>query len=161
MKDILDKITSYNLFNNLLPGILFVVILNKLTSYSFIQDDIIIGAFTYYFIGLIISRFGSLVIEPILKKVSLLKFADYTDFISASKKDSSIEIFSEINNMYRSFVSMFILFILFKLYELLSFKFLFLNSWSLYILILLLLLIFLLSYKKQTEYIKRRISVSK
>ena len=66
MKEILDKLSSYNLFNYLLPGVLFVVIASKVTRYGFIQDDIVIGVFLYYFIGMVISRFGSLVIEPLL-----------------------------------------------------------------------------------------------
>ena len=72
MKEILDKLSSYNLFNYLLPGVIFVVIANKVTHYDFIQDDIVIGAFLYYFIGMVISRFGSLAIEPILKYLSFL-----------------------------------------------------------------------------------------
>ena len=35
MKEILDKLSSYNIFNYLLPGIIFVVLMGKLTHYSF------------------------------------------------------------------------------------------------------------------------------
>jgi hypothetical protein len=161
MKEILDKITSYNLFNYLLPGVLFVAILDKFTTYSLHQDDLIVGAFVYYFVGLVISRFGSLVIEPILKKVSFVKFANYVDFVSASKKDLSIEIFSEVNNMYRTFVATFILIVLFKCYELLTIQVPILNEWSLYILIAVLLVMFLFSYRKQTQYITKRITIIK
>lgn len=70
MKDLLDKISSYNLFNYLFPGILFAVISKEFTSYSLLQDNLIVGAFIYYFIGLVVSRFGSLVIEPASKKPS-------------------------------------------------------------------------------------------
>jgi len=52
MKEILDKISSYNFFNYLLPGILFVVITEEFTSYSFIQENLVLGVFIYYFIGL-------------------------------------------------------------------------------------------------------------
>lgn len=158
MEELIEKISSYNFFNYLLPGILFAVAINSLTSYSFIQEDIIIGFFVYYFIGLIISKFGSLVVEPILKKVSFLKFADYKDFISASKKDSRINIFSEENNMYRTFCSMFVLLILLKLYYFISLKFQILEWLNVYFLIVLLLLIFLFAYRKQTQYITKRIN---
>ena len=160
MKEIFDKISSYNLFNYLLPGILFVVIAKEFTPYSFIQENLVIGAFVYYFIGLVISRFGSLIIEPVLKRVSFLKFADYADFVSASKKDLKIEIFSEVNNMYRTFSSTFILLLLLKLYESIEFIFPALKEGNLYILIILLLIMFLYSYKKQTAYIIKRIKVS-
>lgn len=160
MIEILDKISSYNLFNYLLPGILFVIIANKFTSYSFIESDLIIAAFVYYFIGLIISRFGSLIIEPILKKISFLKFADYRKFVSASKKDTKINLLSESNNMYRTFCSMLILLVLLKFYDLIEMKFQILNSWSPYILIGSLLLMFFYSYRKQTAYITKRIEAN-
>jgi len=160
MKEILDKLSSYNLFNHLLPGTLFAVILDKFTNYSLVQENLIVGAFMYYFIGLIISRFGSLIIEPLLKKMSFLKFADYKDFISASKKDAKIELFSEINNMYRTFTAMFILILVLKLYEFLDFKLLALKDWNLFILIVLLLIMFLYSYRKQTQYITKRIKAN-
>lgn len=161
MKEIIDKISSYNLFNYLLPGILFVVILDRFTGYSFVQNNLIIGAFVYYFIGLVISRFGSLFIEPVLKKVSFLKFAAYEDFISASKNDPKIEVFSEANNMYRTFSAMFVLLIFLKLYGSIQYKFPIISNWNPYILIGLLLIMFLYSYRKQTAYIIKRIKASK
>lgn len=160
MKEFLDKISSYNLFNYLLPGILFVVIAKEFTSYSFIQEDIIIGVFVYYFIGLVISRFGSLIIEPFLKSISFLKFAPYPDFISASKKDPKIEIFSEANNMYRTFSSMFALLLLIKLFTFINSKFPILRGYNVYILIILFLIMFLCSYRKQTKYITNRIKAN-
>ena len=157
MKEILDKLSYYNLFNYLLPGTLFITIANKFTSYSLIDDNLIIAAFTYYFVGLVVSRFGSLIIEPTLIKISFLKFCNYKEFILACQKDPKIEILSESNNMYRTFISMLILLLLLKFYELIEFKFQFIKNWDPYILIGLLLFIFLYSYRKQTEYVAKRI----
>ncbi len=157
MKDILDKITSYNLFNYLLPGTLFVVILDNFTKYSFTQDNLIIGAFVYYFTGLIISRIGSLIVEPILKKLKFVKFSEYKDFVMASKSDLKLESLSEANNMYRTFVSMFLILLLFKLYELFSYHFAYLAIHEKNIFIFILLAIFSFSYRKQTAYIKNRV----
>ena len=70
MEDLIKKISSYNLFNYLFPGIVFVVLAKMITPYSFLHEDIILGIFIYYFVGLSISKFGSLVIEPLLKKTS-------------------------------------------------------------------------------------------
>ncbi len=161
MKEILDKISSYNLFNYLLPGTIFIIVLDKFTIFSLVQDNLIIAAFTYYFIGLVISRFGSLVIEPLLRKVSFLKFTDYKEFIFASKKDSMIDLLSETNNMYRTFCSMLVLLFLLKFYEFIELKLQLLESWSPYILISLLLVMFLCSYRKQTDYITKRIKASR
>jgi len=160
MNELLGEITSYNLFNYLLPGVLFVVILDKFTSFSFIQENIVIGAFVYYFAGLIISRFGSLILEPVLKKLSFIRFAEHQDFVSSSKQDPKVETLLEASNMYRTFTVMFFLLLLFKLYNFLSVKFPILNELSIYILVALLLVMFLFSYRKQTGYISKRVKVN-
>jgi len=160
MKEFLDKLSSYNLFNYLLPGVLFAVVANKFTKYAIPLDNVVVGAFVCYFIGLVVSRFGSLIIEPTLKKIGFLKFADYSDFVSASKKDSKIELFSEVNNMYRTLTSLLVLTLLLKFYEFLEKKITGLSEWSPYILLLLLLTMFLLSYRKQTGYITKRIKAN-
>lgn len=161
MKDLLDKLSSYNIFNYLFPGIIFVILAEKLTSCSFVQKDIVLGVFLYYFIGLVISRIGSLIIEPILKKLKFLLFAPYHDFVSASKKDSVINILSEANNMYRTFCSVFLLLILLKGYELIAKKFSIFNDWKSEIIAIGLLVLFLFAYKKQTDYITKRVAASK
>ncbi|MBW7992074.1 MAG: hypothetical protein FVQ84_18955 [Planctomycetes bacterium] len=160
MKDILSKLSSYNLFNYLLPGIIFVILANEFTNFSFIQQDIVIGLFLYYFIGLVISRFGSLLIEPILRYLSFLKFLSYKDYVVASKKDEKIELFLEVNNTYRTLSSLFILLPLLKLYEKIQGRFLVLQKWDSIILVLLLLVLFLFSYRKQTHYITKRIETN-
>ena len=157
MKDLLQKISSYNIFNYLLPGVVFVTLLRLLTKYELIIDDFIVGVFFYYFIGLIINRIGSLVIEPIIKKTSLVKFFDYRKFISASRKDEKIDLFSEVNNMYRTFISMFLILLLIIIYE----KFSLILSISHFVMtligLILLIILFIFSYKKQSEYINKRI----
>lgn len=161
MKELLDKLSSYNIFNYLLPGILFSLIATKITELNLIQSDIVIGAFLYYFIGLIISRLGSLIVEPILKKVKFLKFAEYKDFVNVSEKDKKLEILSEANNMYRTLTAMLILLILVKIYFLIASKWTFLIDYSNWILVGLLLVMFIFSYRKQTNYITKRIKSSK
>jgi len=156
---LLEKLTSYNLFNYLLPGIIFSVLLEKTTSYSIIHKDILIEAFLAYFIGLIISRVSSLVVEPLLKKIKFVKFAEYEDYVLASGSDKKIELLSELNNMYRVFISLFFILTTIVLYE----KFLqdILVGYTSYIVIIGLLILFLFSYRKQTSYITKRIEIFK
>lgn len=161
MKELLDKISSYNLFNYLLPGTVFVFILSNISNYNFIQKDLLIGAFLYYFIGLIISRIGSIVIEPLLKKWKFLKFADYSDFVIYSKKDEKIELFSEINNMYRTIVALFVTLFIVKSSILIFNKFGINYTFQSIIVLILLLILFLFSYQKQTDYISKRIKTLK
>ncbi len=160
MKDLLDKLSSYNIFNYLFPGVVFVVLASKFTSYNFIQQDILLGAFLYYFIGLVISRIGSIFIEPLLKFIKFLKFADYKRFVKASKADTTIDTLSEVNNMYRTICSLFLILIAINGFEWLSTKWLFLSERKFETLTAFLFLLFLFSYRKQTHYITKRIEAN-
>lgn len=158
MKDIFDKISSYNFFNYLFPGVVFALIVENILEYKLVQTDIITGFFVYYFIGLIISRFGSLIIEPTLKKINFLKFSNYEDFVNSSRKDEKIELLSEVNNTYRTLVSMLVIILCMIIIEFITRKFPFLKDLDPIILIIILLIMFLYSYKKQTNYITKRIN---
>lgn len=157
MKELIDKVSSYNLFNYLLPGILYVFIISELTEINLIQQDLLVGAFLYYFIGLIISKFGAVIVEPSLRHISFIKFSDYKDFVAASKKDAKIEILSETNNMIRAIIALFILIGLTLLYSILIKKFPECENWVIGALILMLFTLFLFAYRKQTIFITNRI----
>lgn len=159
MTAVIDKISSYNLFNYLLPGTIYVIILSEITEYNLVQENYFLSVFLYYFIGLVISRFGSLIIGAILQsnKLKFIKFADYTDFIFASDKDEKIELFSEINNMYRTLISLFCLLLLSKVYQSLSEWLKISKNTSYLLLIFFLLALFIFSYRKQTGFIVKRV----
>lgn len=160
MNELLSKLSSYNVFNYLLPGIVFAVLAGEIIHHPIVQADILTGAFLYYFVGLVVSRFGSLIIEPLLKGLSFVEFADYKDFVSVSKKDPQLEVLSEVNNTYRTLASLFSLLLLLKLYVTLEGKFPYLKGWDAAILAVLLLVMFLFSYRKQTSYITKRIKAN-
>ena len=161
MKDLLEKLSSYNIFNYLLPGVVFVAISSSLTGYSLIQDDIVIGVFLYYFIGLVISRIGSIVVEPVLKWLGFVHFSEYRDYIQATEKDKLLEVLSEANNMYRTFLSLFLCLAILKAFEVITGYHPFLNDWLPAIIVVGLLFLFAFSYRKQTSYISRRVSSAK
>ena len=163
MKQFLDKLSSYNIFNYLVPGTIFAGLVDKLTAYSLLQENILIGLFLYYFIGLIISRLGSLTLEPLLtnKKIKFVKFAEYEDYVKASKLDPKIEIFSEQNNMYRSLCMLSIALILLKIYDLVWGSRSLDNVTIIFGFLIGLLVLFLFSYKKQTEkYVVKRVKIA-
>lgn len=160
IKDVLEKISSYNIFNYLLPGILFVFISKSLGTYNLVQENIVVGIILYYFIGMIISRIGSIFIEPFLKRIKFLKFADYKDFVVASKLDSKIELLSEVNNTYRTLSSMLFLLLFSNLFIYLKAKYGISRDMSILVIVIILLIIFLYSYRKQTNYISKRIKAN-
>jgi len=147
-----DKISSYNIFNFLLPGILFAIITDAVTDYRIVQDDLVVGLFLYYFIGLVISRIGSLLVEPVLKKLGLIPFVNYDNFIEASMVDLKIYVLSETNNMYRTFCALFLVLPLVSgLDRVVP------SDPVLYIVGGILLVTFLFAYRRQTNYIAKRI----
>lgn len=157
MKELLEKISSYNLLNYLLPGVLFVVLADMWTGYSFVQEDVVLGVFLYYFIGMTISRVGSLVLEPVLKGLSFLRFADYEDFLNASKSDKKIELLSEVNNGFRTMAASLILLLILKMWERIQAISSTLQSVESTVLVIVLILLYLFAYRKQTSYLRKRV----
>jgi hypothetical protein len=160
MKELLDKFSSYNIFNYLFPGVVFVILLSKTTQYDFILKDIVVGVFLYYFIGLTISRVGSLIIEPILKKFHFIILLEYSRFVKVSKEDSKLNMLSEVNNMYRTICSMLLIESVFVIYEKIAQYCTLLQVIDRYLLLLSLFALFIFSYRKQTKYICKRIEAN-
>ena len=85
LKQVFDKISSYNIFNNLYPGIIFCYILKFMFSKIVFTDNWYENLIICYFIGMILNRIGSAVIYPIMKKfkyknVPILNEATYDDY---------------------------------------------------------------------------------
>lgn len=161
MTDFLNKLSTYNIFNYLLPGVVFVVLNEFVTNISLLQKDIVTGVFFYYFLGLIISRIGSIIIEPFLKKIGFVKFAEYSDYVSAERNNDFIKILSEVNNMYRTLASTLFCLFIFKLYDLICKEISFFHENGIYIIIIFLFVLFLFAYRKQTSYITSRVAKHK
>ena len=118
MEAILSLLSTYELFNNIFPGIIFSYFLN-LQNYNIIPNkiDIYEKLFLYYFIGLIISRIGSLFLEPFFLKLKIIRFADYSKFLKAEEKDNKIHMLVLVNNMYKSFCVVFLLSFFWLIYK--------------------------------------------
>lgn len=158
MKELAEKISSYNLFNNLLPGAIFVVTLKCIFSIDLLKHDIMTLFFVFYFTGMVIGRLGSIVIEPIIKLIRLVKFADYDNFVAASQLDPKIETLSETNNTYRTIIAMVVSIAAIEPVMALS-KYGY-TKWlaSKYSLFCFIGFVFIMSYLKQTKYIVKRVN---
>ncbi len=161
MENLLAKISSYNIFNYLLPGTLFAVFLPIFTPYSVDQENLLLAAFLYYFAGMIISRVGSLFVEPFLRWVGFLKFSDYGDFVRASAHDEKLETLSEANNTYRTICALILCVVATWAYCGALQKWPFLAPITPYLVGLFIFVLFLFSYRKQTAYITKRVSAHK
>ncbi len=161
MNELLNKVSSYNIFNYLLPGVVFMAATGAtITYFPFVNRDIVTLGFLYYFVGLAISRFGSLVLEPLLQRVSFLQHADYREYVAAEKKDDRLLVLGEVNNMYRTLCSLFFILLLLRVGIAVEKKFPFMQSHNSTILALILLITFLFAFRKQTAYVVKRIKAN-
>ena len=92
--------------------------------------------------------------------MKFLKFREYNRYVNASKKDPKLELLSEVNNTYRTLNSMMISLLFLKIYNSIETKFEFDSSVSLIILTILVFILFIFSYRKQTNYITKRIDAN-
>ena len=174
VKKLLEKISSYNIFNNFIPGIAFCYLVIFFTDFKLDSSSTWENIFIYYFWGLILSRVGSLVVEPLLLKIKIrnketkekehyIKRAIYTEYSKVSERVSFIKVLNETNNMYRTMIAVFAAVILIRIYELLSVYFINFNAQLGNVLGLLFLIVgmvvFVFSYKKQTDYIRNRVQI--
>jgi len=161
MEKIFEKIGTYNLFNYFFPGVIFTYLLNSMVKYNLIQSDIIMGLFLYYFIGMIISRIGSLLIEPALKRLLIIEFSSYKDYADSSKKDDKIQLLVEVTNTYRTIIAIPITITIVWVYKILQVYLNFRHEIGWVTLMVMLVIIFSVSYKKQSEYVKKRVEANK
>ena len=158
MESFFKKIEEYNILNYLLPGVIFTYLLKFYVEIDLFQDNIFEMIFIYYFVGSLVSRLGSLFLEKILKKIKYIKYTPYEDYMEASKKDSLIKTLSMNNNMYRTFCAGFIVILLLRLIKLVIDYFKIPQNIFYTLLVILCIITYCLSYKKQTQYIVKRVN---
>ena len=61
-----EKVSEYNLFNYLVPGSVFLVAWRYVSGAVPFENNLLLFLLTAYFIGMVLSRIGSLIIEPAL-----------------------------------------------------------------------------------------------
>lgn len=159
MNQLLEKLGSYQILTNLLPGAFLGLSLNFFFDINLPSENLGEDILIYYFIGLVVNRTGALIIEPFLKKIRFIRFEPYKKFVQALRNDSKIDVLSENNNLFRALLTCIILLPLIKLGQWLSASYAwFSSSWK-WLVIILIFLLFLFSYKRQCSYICKRINM--
>lgn len=158
---LIEKLSSYQILNYLIPGSVFCVLLKHLVGYDIVHFSMVENVIICYFVGMVNSRLGSLILYPILKKTKFIKEVEYPDFVAAEKKDSKVTILSDINNVFRSFANVMLLLLCalcIKNIDCIS-NFLIGNiNW---IAIISLFILFLFSIRKQTKFVRDRVEANK
>ncbi len=167
MEAFLTKLSSYNFINYIFPGVLLNYFCSKIFDIELLNNCTEIEKlFIYYFIGLFVSRIGSLILEPAVRKINFITYASYSDYVTAKAMDKDIETFLEIGNTYRTLAALFLFLTLICLFHMIfnflnyclknTNQFMFIISGTL--LSITFFICFLVSYKKQVGYIKKRIT---
>ena len=120
--------------------------------------DILTVLFLGYFAGMVISRISSVVIEPWFRSWEIVKYAPYPDFLDAEQKDGKIPELLADNNMYRTVVAMFMLLLVLYVGHIIPAVDRFMHTkWAVLVALVLLLALYILAFRKQTTYIRKRV----
>ena len=158
MDKIFDKISAYQFLNYMIPGSLFLVLVDVLGIYDLPLDNVLFTLLGGYCSGMILSRIGSLVLEKILKKWNVVAFAPYADYKDAEAEDPKVKILSTENNTYRTFLSTFLTLLLLFGLNMIPYVSEFMHTpWMILIILFLLTILFLFAYRKQTSYVRKSV----
>jgi hypothetical protein len=149
IKNIIDKLSSYNLFNYLFPGFLFVILLKATTRYFDCLELDFSTVVVIYFLGLVISRVGSLLIEELLMRGSIITKIDTKTLFEKYQNNIKLEIIVEAMNMYRTLAAMSIILSLLTILDMIICRSFTINGIIYSLLELLVFILFTFAFKKQ------------
>lgn len=98
MSELLSKISSYNLYNYLLVGFVYNMLLCHYTQLGYVDESILKTLIVCYVMGLFIAKLASLFLEPLLIRLhwnnkKFLKWRNKNEYLEASFKDAKIPFF--------------------------------------------------------------------
>lgn len=162
VKLLIDKLSQYNFVTNIIPGTILCFIIKYMVGYDlFVTEEWYQMGIIFYFVGIVNNRFGSLVIEWAMKKTKIVKFAKYELFVKAEKNDSKITTLSMENNVFRSYIAVCTLSFMTSLFKVIADNVNWVNECKTQFLLFALLILFVLSYRKQTTYVRKRVDANK
>ena len=161
IESLVEKVSAYSIFNFLLPGVIFATTFELITQFTVFTGNIIVDIVITYFTGMVLSRIGSLVVEPIFKSIRIIKFAQYEDYLTAEKKDSKLITLLQENNIYRNMTTVFLTLLIVKIGMPIQQNFPNFHLYFNWVWPIALLFLFAISYRKQTAYIHKRITTNK
>ena len=122
MSELLTKISSYNLYNYLLVGFVYNMLLCHYTQLGYMDDNIFKVLIVCYVMGLFIAKLASLFLEPFLiglhwNNKKFLKWRNKNEYSEASFKDAKIPILLEEANVCRNFAMAIFVFFVCLIYD--------------------------------------------
>ena len=98
-----DKLDAYNLVANLVPGAALTYALHFSHFPTPPPDKF--GAFLLvaFVAGVTTNRLGSLILDPVLRRIKFLKPKDYGSFLKREKEDQKLDALVANSGLYRTF----------------------------------------------------------
>lgn len=155
MGDIIKYIDKYEIITYCLQGYLLQLYIHFFNLDVQVSNNVLYNFILAYFIGFIISRFGSFFFEKLLSKnceKSNLRFIPL-----ATKKDSHINLLNTNKNFIRNTFTTTILILVFHLAYFLIYQKIYSHLYFLIIGLLVLILLYF-SYKKNLHYLNKRLT---
>lgn len=106
LKSLSEKLSAYQLFNFIYPGAVFLGILRYKGIQLGVLSEIWWFVLASYFLGMTISRFGSIVIEELCLIFKWIEKYDIKKYSACMGKDSFTAVLLELTNIYRTICSM-------------------------------------------------------
>lgn len=156
METIIEKLEEYKIVINLIPGYFFLWLLKCYIEIEISFVNIFQEIVVAYVIGTAIGRIASIIFSKLLRKLKIIKFANYKDYIEVSKKDDQISKLLMNANFYRSLFTVIILIFILKIAMNFNVNF----EWIKNISLIILLIIFILAFKKEEDNITGRININ-
>ena len=153
---IFEKISKYEIVNNLIPGTALCFILSYI-GFPILDYNFGICLIICYLAGIINGRFSSVVVESICKKRKWVEWNDYKSYNKAKKARPFVETLQGDANMYRAFASVFFIALIAWGVQIFLSQFDFVKNYGLGFLIGLLVPLFFCSYIKQIKYVGKHI----
>lgn len=161
--ELLNRVSSYEFPNMVLPGVLMSSLLCRVLGLDFALIGSIPGIIIFlsvsYTLGLFASKFGSVIIEPIAKSCGVVQRASYEDFCLAENLDKKIAMLAQYRDLYRTFMVVGLYSLVLSIYGTTN------NPSNLDVFLIglssLFIVVFFLAYGKQSMYVTKRIDLVK
>lgn len=157
LEKLFERISSYQILNFLYTGIVCWYGLIYLGFDEFQKQSITTTLIGSYFIGMTMSRIGSLVIEECFIKWNWIEKTDHGKQVCAEKMDSKVELMLSLCNTYRTFAAIFLVFLLLSIITKFCCDLNLKHNITFILISLALTVLYSFSFVKQYKYVKKRV----
>ena len=157
MDKILQALNQYDVVTCIIPGLVFCQLTDWMYCTKFMGTDAFNLLVTSYIFGLIISRIGSIIIEPFCEKVGIIHKAPYSEWVQAKKQDDEIDTITTKSTVYRSLSALIFFQMILYICWLFELQHIIFTRCGIFMLCLAAMGFIFFAYRKQVSYVHKRV----